>query len=318
MYCSHCGCAYEDGVKFCAKCGAPVDVPACDDAQPTQKPAAPPYNAPVQPVSAYASLDGRGLLAAFAAKPLFLVTTAAYTAAILLNITGALLNFRTLGVYYYDDSFIIANIIRVLISQVIPIVLCVGLWLFQTEARAYRKTGVFATGGLSTLRVGTVGGVIFGCVLCGLFVLLGIIVITGNSIYNFLWNDLFKVSLSEIDNRFNSTSFGIGLMFILLAVFALLLAVTYFRDMAKTIRACRYTISSNNKTPYVSRLVIVVCFIWAFGSLTALFPVDLLSAGGNSVIIISSLLGCLASAASLTANICMGVQLIQYKKACGC
>lgn len=318
IFCHQCGASYEDGTKFCAKCGIALNTaPASTALSDAAAPAAPqpPIEDTAAQSAAYAAptatamADGRSGLAAFTASPLFLATLIAYTAGRAVSLISMFINIVNTAStsYYYADGYTGGVILGSLLAQILPIAICIGLWLVWLAAKNYAVTGIYATGGFTTLKVTTTISLVLACIGCGAGILCGLLFSFGGGTLGYALYDLVE----ELGgNSYYGTYLGsmlsvLGIFMVLFCAGALVLLIFYYKKMGKTIRACLYTLASGSVTPYVSMLVIVMGFIiGGFAVLSALLALP-------------SLLSFLSEVSIAVSFICCSINLLQYKKACG-
>ena len=326
--CPSCGAQLNDSASFCNICGADVRGTVAQPAAQQQdfapqNPAVAPeqrfnqvqqnqFSQPVyQPVTANANpaRSAIDVMRSFANGSLFLVGIIAFSLSVIFTFISQLSNniasfdsirdlLDKIGLDSAADNIIDSAqsaSTGALIAAIIPSVLiAVGLWLTYISFKD--KSGApIKTSGLTMIKVINIIGLVFLCIGCAI---VEIVLLVG------------AFGISQAKNEVSSgdakalLNLGSGLMIVLFIVLAIVftLCIVYFAKVISSINTAKRTIMTGVASDKVSGFVAVIAFISAFVTFISVF-----SAEGAS--------GVLAALCSVTASICFGVLIFQYKKA---
>ena len=290
MFCPRCGSQNGDQMKYCERCGAPLN--AFDNGR-----AMPHAGTPVYSGNLMGAL--RGLIS----SPLYLVAVIGFTTQIVMTIiasaTGysqyAALFYRMLnesGLDYYLDYQTLStvnniinntNIMSAAISNAPSIAICAGLWILFAQAHDQMKR--IDTTGFTVIRI----VVIIRFVLYALGLALGVILtFIGIVVLNSYVDDVWGI--------------GLGIIVLILAFGAL--TILYYLKVLKMIGSAKDIIISDRKTAPAYLYVIVLTFIAA----------GLQCISALSALLTQGILFFLANAAGATACICFGLLMNKFNK----
>ncbi len=294
MFCTRCGIENAQGVAFCKNCGASfLNASEANTQQQTYTP--PVYQKKVrEPLSTNPVLNEVKKLAT---SPLFLVAIIAFSAQILFTFIGAFNTASTmrwlytlldgeLGYYLsYDVLDAIystggAAIVTGTIIGLIPSgIICAGLWMTYASARN-RQSITMSTAGLTMIKVVSIIGLIGTCILSAIIVIAMIIV---------------TIAMSQ-DPYVYGRVVALFVFLTLLFVAAYTIIIIYQAKVISSINTVKNTIYTAVPSDKVSGFVAV----WAF-----------IQAG---FLLFSLITNFFVAAASMTALICFGILIFNYKK----
>lgn len=300
-YCTKCGAPVDDAAVFCTACGSAMEAsPAAAPAAP----AAPAYTAPTYaPAAAYNNTaavagptDGRGILAKSSAGVMFLVAVIAQTAAAALSLINGFIPESK----WQSSSSYVGGIIGTLLAQTVPVIMCVMLWLLWAKARKATADSPLSSGPISTLKVCSILQLVGNALLGLLFILCGVLCFAGGSFLEEILGDM----LYDLDFSYGyakSLFAFVGVLLLLIGIGYIAITVCYWLFTMKMCNAAIDSVRTNEVPAYISMFVPIWNFVGAGFMLLTLF---------------SGAMTTLIGLCTITANVMFGIVILQYRGAC--
>lgn len=309
MYCANCGTQNEDNVMFCRNCGTPLQKQGGGQGAPHMNPGAAqggqrmnagPAVYRSNPVSSDSSLTGA--LRALIQSPLYMVAVIAFTAQIAIAVIAAATGYNPYAQmiytiinntgmyssdYYYQlmpalNAMSRTNALSTILSNAVPIMIAVGLWLEFASAR--NESQPMSTTGFTMIRILMIIQMVSLAIVF-------IVALVGT-----------MIALTAV-SRYSDESPVAGII-IVLVIFAIagFLIFFYYIKVIGMLASARNVFTLGRKTSQASLYVIVLTFITGglqcFSALGSLFT--------------AGIMGFLSTAAAATATICFGMLMLKF------